>query len=161
MNYNSKLVEAFKIVEGLHAVAPSSTTPDYVSLKNAIRLTIIINVKNTTAVTGSAITLKQATAVAGTSEKALAFSVVHANTDTGAADTLTETTVSSNTFTTANTNSKNLMYVIDVDPSSLDVANSFDCVRLGTGDATNATVTANYIIHTRYPKATPPAAITD
>lgn len=158
---NCAMAERFKFVEGLGARVPSSSTPDYVSLKNANRLTVLINVTNTTTVTGSAITLKQATAVAGTSEKALAFSTVRQNVDTGASDTPTEATVSSNTFTTDATNSKLLMYIIDVTPDMLDVNNGFDCVRLGTGNATNATVTVNYILEQKFSKTTPPAAITD
>lgn len=146
MGTGLRLIDKMKIVTGLDSVVPSSSTPDYVSFKHYQHLTIVILVKNATTVTGSAITLKQATAVAGTSEKALAFSKMWANTDTGAGDTLTETTVSSDTFTTDATNSKNLMYVIEVNASDLDTANSFDCVRVGTGNATAATVTVLYIL---------------
>jgi hypothetical protein len=141
-----RLVDKLKPVIGLDPVVPSSSTPDYVSLKNYKHLTAIVLVKNATTVTGSAITLLQASAVAGTGEKALAFTKVWANTDTGAGDTLTETAVSSNTFTTNSTNSKNLMYVIEVDAQDLDIDNGFDCVRVGTGNATAATVTVLYIL---------------
>lgn len=159
---SKRLVDSAKVVTGLDMTTPSSSTPDYVSLKGYTHFTAIIKCKNATTVTGSAITLKQATAVAGTSEKALAFTKVWANTDTGAADTLTETAVSSNTFTTDATNSKNLMYVIEVDAAELDVANGFDCIRVGTGNATATTVDVTYILsNPRYTGATPPAAITD
>lgn len=159
---NARLHEITKIVTGLSPVAPSSSVPDYVSLKGYERMTAIILGKNSTGVTGSAITLKQASAVANTGEKALAFDTCWANTDTGATDTLVETAVASNTFTTDNTNSKEFMYVLDVKPSDLDVANSFDCVRVGTGNATNSTLSVLYILWpARYAKSTPPAAITD
>lgn len=161
MYQNAKLVERSKVVTGLAPITPSTSTPDYVSLKNVNRMTAIITVDNGTVVTGSAITLKQASAVANTGEKALAFAYVHANTDTGAGDTLTETAVTSNTFTTDTTNNKNLMYVIDVDPATLDVANGFDCVRVGTGDAANCVASVVYILDMKYQKATPPATITD
>lgn len=141
-----RLVDKIKPVIGLDPAVPSSSTPDYVSLKFYKHLTAIVLVKNATTVTGSAITLKQATAVAGTSEKALAFTKMWANTDTGAGDTLTETAVTSSTFTTDATNSKNLMYVIEVDTQDLDIDNGFDCVRVGTGNATAATVTVLYIL---------------
>ncbi len=157
-----RLVDSAKLVTGLDSIVPSSSTPDYVSLKNYGHFTAVILVKNATTVTGSAITLKQATAVAGTSEKALAFTKVWSNIDTGATDTLVETTVSSNTFTTDSTNSKNLMYVIEVDAAELDTANGFDCIRVGTANATAATVTVLYVLsNPRYAGATPPAAITD
>lgn len=158
----SKLVETAKIVQGLAPITPSSSTPDYVSMKDASKLTIIIDVDNGSTVTGAAITLKQATAVAGTGEKELAFTKMWANTDTGASDTLVETAVTSNTFTTGTTDTKNLQYVIEVDAADLDTDNGFDCVRLGTGDGANMVLSATYILHgQRYPQATPPAAITD
>ena len=84
-------------------------------------------------------TLKQATAVAGTGEKALAFTRMLANTDYAASKTMVETAVSSNTFTTQTTNSKDSVYIIDVDADSLDVANGFDCLRVDcTGHAATA-----------------------
>jgi hypothetical protein len=156
---NQLLHEFAKLVTGLDSIVPSSSTPDYVSLKNFSRLCVVILVKNATTVTGSAITLKQAKTVAGGSEKELAFSRMWANIDTGAGDTLTETTVVSNTFTTDATNSKNLMYLINVDEHNLDINNGFDCVRLGTANATAATVTVLYIL---YPySGAAPAAITN
>ena len=160
MNLNANLSEQVKFVEGLLGVVPSTSTPDYVSLKNFERAAVIIMVKNATTVTGSAITLKQASAVAGTGEKALAFSKAYRNIDTAAADALAEFAVSNNTFTTDSTNSKNLMYVIEVKAEDLDVNNGFDCIRAGTGDATAATVTVLYALFgAKFP--TTVAAITD
>ena len=160
LNLNALLSEQVKFVTGLDSAVPSSSTPDYVSLKNFERFTAIILVKNATTVTGSAITLKQATAVAGTGEKALSFTTAYRNIDTAAGDVLSSFTVSSDTFTTDSTNSKNLMYVIEVDPASLDVANGFDCIRVGTGNATAATVTVLYALWgAKFP--TTVAAITD
>lgn len=146
MGSGLRLVDKVKHVLGLTPTVPSSTTPAYVSLKFYKHITVVVLVKNATTVTGSAITLKQATAVAGTSEKALSFTKMWANTDTAAGDTLTETAVASDTFTTNNTDSKNLMYVIEVDSSDLDNDNGFDCIRVGTGNATAATVTVLYIL---------------
>lgn len=109
---------------------------DYVSLKGHRGLMILIGINDGTTVTGSTITLKQATDVAGTSEKALSFTRMLANTDWAAGKVLTETAVASNTFTTQTTNSKISVYVIDVRAEDLDLANGFDCVRLdGTGHA--------------------------
>lgn len=160
MQLNALLSEQVKFVEGLLGVVPSTSTPDYVSLKNFERIAIIIMVKNATTVTGSAITLKQATSVAGGSEKALSFSRAFRNLDTAAADALAEFAVTSDTFTTNNTNSKNLMYVIEVKAEDLDVNNGFDCIRAGTGDATAATVTVLYALFgAKFPTTSP--AITD
>jgi hypothetical protein len=157
-----RLVETTKIVQALAGSVPSSTTPDYVSLKDYSHVTAIINVDNATTVTGSAITLHQATAVAGTSEKALAFSKVWANVDTSASDALVETAVVSSTFTPPTTNNLNTQYVIEVDVSDLDINNGFDCLRVGTANAVAQSVSVTYILSgARYQMATPPAAITD
>jgi hypothetical protein len=146
LNLNALLSEQVKVVEGLLSTVPSTSTPDYVSLKNYERCMVLIQVKNATTVTGSAITLKQASAVAGTGEKALSFSKAYRNIDTGAADVLAEFAVTSDTFTTDATNSKNLMYVIEVKAEDLDVNNGFDCIRAGTGNATAATVSVTYFL---------------
>ncbi len=158
-----RLVEMFKFVNGLTMTVPSTSTPQYVSFKDWRHCTIVIKCKNATTVTGSAITLKQATAIAGTAEKALAFTKMWANTDLGAApDTLTETAVASNTFTANATNNKNLKYVIEVDAAELDGSNGFDCLRVGTGDATAQTVDVEYIMsQPRYASASPPTAVAD
>ena len=161
MNGNIKLSEANKIVTGLAPIAPSTSTPDFVSLKNALRLTIIILCDNATTVTGSAITLLQSTVVAGTDEKALAFDTVDANIDTDASDTLVATAVTSDTFTTDDTNAKNLMYVIDVKPEDLDLDNDFDCVRVGTGDTTAQILSVLYVLEVKKAKSTPDSAIID
>lgn len=160
MSILNTLVEDTKIVTGLAPITPSSSTPDYVTMKNYRRLAVIITVNNGATVTGSAITLKQATDASGTSEKALGFDYVWVNTDTDASDTLTKTAVSSDTFTTDDTNNKNLKYVIEVDVSSLDTNNNFNFVRLGTGDGTNMSLNAEYILYNgRYKEDVPPTAI--
>lgn len=156
------LHEQAKIVQGLTPIAPSTSTPDMVSLKNYPRACCIISVNNATVVTGSAITLNQATAVANTAGKALAFTKMYANLDISATDTLVETAVTSNTFTTVTTNNVDAMYVIDVTEDMLDVAGGFDCFNVLTGDAANTVLSVVYILYpAKYAKATPPAAITN
>ena len=156
------LVQDCKIVQGLAPCTPSSSTPDYVSLKGWDHLTVIISCDNATSVTGSDITLKQATDVSGSNEKALAFSKYWANTDTASGDTLTETAASSNTFTTDDTDNKNLLYVIEVDADTLDTENGFDCVRAGTGNASNTVIDVVYILSRgRYASAEARSAIAD
>jgi hypothetical protein len=110
----------------------------YVSLKNYRKIQIVISIADGTTVTGSTITLKQATAVAGTAEKALEFTRMLSSVDYPTV-ALAETAVTSSTFTTQTTNSKDSLYIIDVDSSDLDVANGFDCIRVdGTGHAATA-----------------------
>lgn len=157
---SKRLVDSAKPVTGLDSIVPSTSTPDYVSLRDYQHFTAIILVKNATTVTGSAITLKQATSAAAGGEKPLAFSTVWANVDTAAGDALTKTAVVSDTFTTDSTDNKKLMYVIEVDASELDTSNGFNFIRVGTGNATAATVTVLYVLSSpRYAQATPPTAI--
>lgn len=162
---NAQLIEQVKIVTGVACTAPSTTTPDYVSLKNYDRCCILISVKNGSTVTGSAITVKQASAVANTGEKALAFSTAYRALNTGAGgntDVLSSFTVSSNTFTTNSTNSLEHLYAIEVLASDLDVTNSFDCIRLGTGDSVNSTLNVLYVLYPpKFQSGTLPSAITD
>jgi hypothetical protein len=119
----------------------------YVSLKNYRKVRVTIDILNGTTVTGTTVTLKQATAVAGTSEKALAYSRMLANIDVAAGQAMTETAVTSNTFTSDTTNSKRLRYVIDVDADTLDVANGFDCFRVDCTGAANSTGTVVYDLY--------------
>ena len=164
MQLNAKLVEQAKFVMGCAPAALTSTAGDgdYVSMKGYRRCTIVLLVLNGSTVTGGTITLKQASAVAGTGEKALSFSTMHANTDCAASDTLVATAVSSDTFTTNTTNSKQLMYVMEVTSEMLDTANGFDCIRIdSTGMANAVGSVLNLLDGARYGAATPPAAITD
>ena len=159
-----KLTDVAKVVMGCAPAALASTAGagDYVSLKDFDRLTILVPVLNGTTVTGGVVTLKQATDVAGTSEKALSFSKALRNIDCAAADTLAEFTVSSDTFTTDTTNSKQLLYVIEVKAEDLDRANGFDCVRFNSASMANAVGSAVYVLHgARYQSPLPTAAITD
>lgn len=145
---NSLTLERCKFVTGCAPAALASTAGDgdFVSMKNYRRLTIVINILNGSTVTGTAVTLIQATEVAGSTTKALGFARMWANIDTGAGDTLTETAVTNNTFTTNTTNSKSLMYVIEINADDLDVDNGYDCVRVDAASAANSVGSVLYIL---------------
>lgn len=150
------------VVTGLAPVALSSVTPDYVSLKNWGRCQVVIALDCGGSTAASTISLLQATAVAGTGEKALGFTTYWYNTDTAAGDTLTKGTASSDTFDTGDTDNKNELYVIDVDASDLDAANDFDCLSVSVGDAANTDGAVLYILsEPRYGETAPKTAITD
>jgi hypothetical protein len=167
MTINARLDEQVTPVVAAIGLLLTSTLGDttYVSMKGYSRCQIIIAIADGTTVTGSTITLKQASAVAGTGEKALAFTRMLANTDYAASKALTETAVTSNTFTTQTTNSKDSLYVIDVKAEDLDVANGFDCIRVdGTGHAATASrgcVVLYNLYGKRYSGSTPAEAIAD
>ena len=109
----------------------------------------------------AAVTLLQATAVAGTSAKALAFDKVYTNATSTSSATLVETTVGSNTF---NLDTANALYVVEVDTASMDVGNGFDCIALhvATPGSNNDYYAVTAITGVgRYTGATPPDALTD
>lgn len=148
---NGRLDEQAHLVQATTLAALTSTAGDaaYVSLKGYRRVTVVVDIANATTVTGTAVTLKQATAVAGTGEKPLGFTRMLANTDVGAGNApsnYTETAVSNNTFTSSTTNSKRLRYIIEVDAEDLDVANGFDCFRVDADSAANSVGAVSYIL---------------
>lgn len=124
---NVRLIEQLKPVWAAEPknYTGAAMTAQWVSLKNYERLAIIIQTGAWAGGT-AAVTLSQATAIAGTSSKALAFSWMWVNTAL-LPDTFTKTAVVSNTFTLG---TANLMYWIEIVASDLDVDNSFDCVTL-------------------------------
>ena len=157
-----RLVENAKIVVGAVPIdtTGAAVTGDYVSMKGYTHLTIVI-MQGAWAGGTPAVTLKQATDVAGTGEKALSFSYYWAGTAL-TDDQYAKTTVSSDTYNLAATANK--VNVIEVDASSLDADNGFDCVRLGIASpGANADLIAVlYVLTgTRYPQAITPAAISD
>jgi len=103
-----------------------------VSMKNYKKLQILIVVANGTTITAGDVTLKQSTAILTspfTGEKALAFTRILKCADIATSRAMVETAVTANTFGTQTVNSKNSMYIIDVDSSTLDGDGGFDCVR--------------------------------
>jgi hypothetical protein len=146
MASGKKFVDSEKLVIALHGIVPSSSVPKWVSLKDYAHVTVIVSFKNATTVTGSAIALQQATAVAGTGAKALAFTEMWAVVDDSATVVPVKTAVVSNTFTTDATNSKTGFYLIEVDTDTLDRDNGFDCFQATTGNGTAATIEVSYIL---------------
>lgn len=157
-----RLVESSKIVS---AVVPINTTGaaqdgDWVSLKNYQHLTIVIQ-QGAWAGGTPAVTLEQATTVAGGSAKALAFTSYWAGTAL-TDDNYAETAVSSNTYNLAN--AANGVNIIEVDSDDLDQDNGFDCirVRIASPGANADLISALYILTgCRYASVDPPSAIVD
>ncbi len=138
------------------AILPKDTTgaaqvADYICLKNYQHVAIVI-IQGAWAAGTSAVTLVQATDVAATAEKALAFTKRWTKVGvTGT--TFVETAVTANTFdlpAVANT-----INVIEIDADMLDVTNGFDCLAVKTASpgASADLLTALYILHgARYPQ---------
>jgi hypothetical protein len=146
MASGKRFVDSEKLVVALHGIVPSSSVPKWVSLKDFAHVSVIVSFKNATTVTGSAIGLQQATAVAGTGAKVLAFTEMSAVIDDSASVLLVKTAVVNNTFTTDATNSKSGFYIIEVDADSLDRDNGFDCFQATTGNGTAASIEVSYIL---------------
>ncbi|MBM9615314.1 hypothetical protein JWJ90_13600 [Desulfobulbus rhabdoformis] len=163
MNPNAFLAEQVKFVAGLVSTTPNSTVPLYASMKGYTKLTAVITVINEAAgVTGSDITLHQATSRAGANEKELSFDMVLANLEAGSTDTLVETEVADDTFTTDATASAQAVYVLEVKDTDLDTNGGFDCVRVGTGDAAATVIGVTYILWpAKYGGAELPSAMSD
>jgi hypothetical protein len=136
----------------------AAVTKKYVSLKYYKRLTILIQTGAWAAGT-AAVTLKQATAVAGTGVKALSFTKQY--NDEAVSGTLVETAVVSDTFNLATANK---VYVIEVDAEQLDMANGFDCLSVDIASP-GANVDLYGVVYVlsgcRYEQSTPPSPIAD
>lgn len=160
----TRFIENNKIVVGSVPIdtTGAAVTGDYVSMKGYAHLTIVI-IKGAWAGGTPAVTLKQAVDVSGTSEKALSFTKQFSGTAL-TADNLTANTVTSDTFNLTAT--ANEYHAIEVDASSLDVDNGFDCVRLAIASpgGNSDLIASLYILsHARYPQAVSatPSAIVD
>jgi hypothetical protein len=165
MSYSTgmRLVDRAQIVQALEAknYTGAAGTGAYISLKNAGHVTIVIQTGAWAGGT-AAVTLKQATAIAGTANKALSFGTQYTNVAGTTTDLLTATAVASDTF---NLSAANATHVIEVDAASLDIANGFDCLSLQVASpGANADLYAAFYVvdgPLRYAGVTPPSAITD
>lgn len=134
------LVDQLKFVVGFGPQdVDTQPTEDYVSFKNYGHWTVVL----TAGVVGGDIdvTLKQATAVAGTGEKELIFATDHTwqQADWSASDAVTSRTVTNSgatgsKVTIANATDDTWMLIIEVDEEDLDVDNDFDCFRVDITD---------------------------
>lgn len=156
------LIEDYKIVK---AVEPKTTnaaiTGDYVSLKNVITGTVVVNL---TQAVGHAtqVSLYQAKDVSGTGAKPLTNSVpVWANEDVSLGDSLIRQT-DGVSYTVANT-AKNKQIVFHIDPAKLDINDGFTCLNVRIGASTQATnfASAEYILDSKYAGDVPSSVVTD
>jgi hypothetical protein len=140
--------EKYKMVAALNpATDAAGRTGAYVSLKNVNLAFVVVHITQGNAAT-IALTIEQATAVAGTSSKAITVSVpIWSNLDVSASDALVRRT-DAVSYTT--------------DAGVKNIANGFDCIVVKTGASNVANITqAVYLLDERYQQATPPTAIAD
>ncbi len=153
------IAEKFKIVEAIEPKADAAgTTGDYISLKNALKVTIKLHITQGDAATIE-IGVKEATTVAAGSAAAITKALkIWANLDCAASDLMVKRTDAA-TYTT-DAGVKHKIVIIEVDPALL--SDGFDCIAVTTG-ASNAgnIVQAEYIIEPRYKGLSAPSAIVD
>lgn len=155
------LPERFKLVDA--TAGPVTTnggvTGKYISAKTAQMVTLVLQF---TQAVGHAtvVTLKEATAVAGTGVQTMAqSSVIWMDADTATTDALTRQT--DGTGVTLAADAKKKVVVAQINPASL--SDGFDCLGFTVSDSSQATnfVSGVWLLEDRFPQATPPSAIVD
>lgn len=153
--------QSLRPVEALAPAADAAgRTGDYISLKNAHRAYVVVHITQGNAAT-VALTIEQATSVAGGGTKAITVAVpIWANQDTATDDTIARQTDAVSFTTSAAV--KNKVVIFQIAPDFLDLANGFDCITVKTGASHASNITqAMYFLDQRYPAAVPLTAITD
>lgn len=140
------LVRNDHIVVGTFPQAATTIESDYISLKNYHSVSIVIALDVSSGTDTGAVTLTQATAVDGVTNKALGFDYQWRNLDTETADALTKTAVTSNTFNAGGV-TKSCLYVIEVKAEDLDVDNGYDCLKVSLATVDNGNVAILFILH--------------
>jgi len=154
------LPEIFKIVQGTSPVTTNGgVTGDYVSLKNAVKCTVVVNL---TQAVGHAtvLSISESPLVSGDGSQAMtATQKVWQNADVAASDALVKAADAASVTVAADVKHKQI--VMEIDPSKLTAG--YDCIAAVLSDSSQATnfASIDYFIETRYPQATPPAAIID
>jgi len=140
------LSNVFDIIEGFPTVdlQTGANTGDWISLKNANRVAVVFMSGVGTDGDDPTLTIEQAKDVSdsGGVAKALNFTTIYrkqAATSLAAVDAWTVTTQSAgNTYTNTDAAQQDLIWVVEFDPSELDVANGFTCIRATVADVGGA-----------------------
>ena len=127
----------------VNALAPAADaagrTGGYVSLKGARRAFVKVHINQGNAAT-ILLSILQATAVAGTGSKALVnVAPIWSNLDTAASSVFVKRTPAVTYTTDAGVKIK--IVIFEIDPATLDIANSFDCIAVSTGASNAANIT--------------------
>lgn len=142
------------------ATDAAGRTSLYFSLKHAKKARFIFTVVQGHA-TPPALSLEQATAIAGTGTKGCDTDhQIWATNDIAVTKDATKQTSAAGFSTSAALKTK--LVIIEVDPMELDVAGGFDCIAITTGASNVANVTSCILeIETKYPQASPLTATAD
>ncbi len=148
-------------------LATGANAGDWVSMKHYTDCDIIVVADAGTAGEDPVLTVTQATAVAGTGSKALAFTRVDSKVgaQTGIGQFTKNVQAAANTYTDAVSGEAENLFVIHVKAEDLDLANGFDCIQVSIPD-TGATAgkigcALYWLSGARYAGQFPPSAIVD
>lgn len=146
-----------------HLLAPAADaagrSSSYLSLKNAVKAWIIAYIDQGNAAT-IALTLQQASAVAGTGSKAINAARIWTKLDEAFTD-FTQQAEAASFTTDAAVKKKIVIFEIDA-VKVLDVANDFDCLRVTTGASNAANITSAFlVVQPKQHGATIPSPLTD
>ena len=128
------------IIEGFPCVdlQTAANSGDYMNVRDFDEVAIVFISGVGTAGDDPTLTVQQATDNAGTGVKALTFTTIYrkqAATSLAAVTAWTKTTqTAAATYTHADAAEQSLIWVVEIDPNSLDVANGFDHIRATVAD---------------------------
>lgn len=163
MSFKGHFMENCKVVYGSQPKDYSGATghSDYVSMKNYAYCAAVIQTGAWAAGT-AAVTLTQATEVAGSTTASLSFAYQWTYASTSfTIDAATRTAVTSDTFTLSTANT---VHVIVVKADDLNTSSSYDCFRVSVaspGANSDFYGIMLYLYGGRFNQATPPSAIID
>lgn len=147
-------------------LATAANNGDWVSMRGYKKCVVVVYKDAGAAGEPPVITLQQATAVAGTSAKALNFTKIwtKVGTLTGVGTYTLVTQAAGNTYTDTGNGDKQAVYIIEIDAAQLDSNNNFDCVQVSIPDVgSTAQIGCAFYILTEpsYPQETVENAIVD
>lgn len=134
------LSERTKIVSAIKPQAGGAITGDYISLARAGHVTVVVDINQAHAAQ-VAITIEQASAVAGTGSKPLATEVpIYLVADTAVSDEWLRQ--DDGVAYTTSTATKHKLVAFEINASDLDHANGFDCITVKTAASNAANITS-------------------
>lgn len=132
--------ERIKIVAAIKPQAGGAITGDYISLKKAGHVTVVVDINQAHAAQ-VAITIEQASAVAGTGSKPLANAVpIYLVADTAVSDEWVRQ--DDGVAYTTSTATAHKLIAFEINASDLDHANGFDCITVKTAASNAANITS-------------------
>lgn len=150
---NSKFTEFAQVVSAFVPISVDggAQTGDVVSLENFHRCAVILFGAAGSSGTDITLTILQGTDVAFGTNKALNFTRIDAKEGASLAaigQFTTTTQTAANTYTTANNEQLQQIYIVDFGVEDLDIANDYDCIRMSINQAGAAKVMAGlYILY--------------